>query len=607
MKKIICLLFLFIFSFVFISCDENNPVIDDIYYEVKFIIDTKEEVKKVKENTKVPKPVDPEKDGFEFIGWYTDDTLYDFNSLVTKDITIIAKFNELKPMLEINVLDNKLNMGYSTQINAKFYNTEEVSLKYKVDQKSIVYIDDKGLITALRPGVVKITAYTETLVSNEIEIEVLDEVINEDNKIDLKGYTIKHGVYELDKEYLRKSSSTKLYFYRKSLLHFIENLENEYNFKLQYKEYIATPFSQLDFTPSTCDLQGYKHLEYYVDNNMVYDTTDLFMKYKNKYPLLLSNYNALCGRMYDKIYQVYFSGFSQYQALYYHLNALEKLGISDPIDLYLEGKWTYSNFINWCNEAKNIIDKKKNEHDKEYDRYTDYNYVISGSEYLWYYGLMGTVNKTVINPITRDIQFESTESQNIKQLFNYLVNNNLKSPYDYDYNSALLNAIPSQELPYFYGFTNSDAKVGIIPYPYPDDYNPKDVKFTSIASSYCLFPNGNKSKYPEGIEFEDIFAIVCEIYNYSYLLLSLDEEQKLEYLNEGTGCKEEKNLKIFTNLTGEDYIYDPFMYFDNFYHTKVFPNTIIENYFYNDDYQEFDNYKNFINQYKIIYTELNID
>ena len=149
MKKIICLLFLFIFSLVFISCDENNPVIDDpviddIYYEVKFVIDTKEEVIKVKENTKVTKPDDPEKDGYEFIGWFNDDTLYDFKSLVTKDIIIIAKFNELKPMLEINVLDNKLNMGYSTQINAKFYDTEAVSLEYKVDQKGIVYIDDKG-------------------------------------------------------------------------------------------------------------------------------------------------------------------------------------------------------------------------------------------------------------------------------------------------------------------------------------------------------------------------------------------------------------------------------------------------------------------------------
>lgn len=95
MEKIICLLFLFIFSFVFISCDENNPVIDnpvidDIYYGVKFVIDTKEEVVKVKENTKVTKPVDPEKVGFEFIGWFTDDTLYDFESLVTKDITIEA-------------------------------------------------------------------------------------------------------------------------------------------------------------------------------------------------------------------------------------------------------------------------------------------------------------------------------------------------------------------------------------------------------------------------------------------------------------------------------------------------------------------------------------
>ncbi len=52
--------------------------------------------KAVEENTKVGKPSDPTKQGYRFDGWFSDSartTKYDFNTLVTKNITLYAKWS----------------------------------------------------------------------------------------------------------------------------------------------------------------------------------------------------------------------------------------------------------------------------------------------------------------------------------------------------------------------------------------------------------------------------------------------------------------------------------------------------------------------------------
>ena len=74
-----------------ISCEQNLP---EETYTVTFDSDGGSEIEPVtvKDGEKVKKPEDPTKDGYTFKGWFNGDTEYDFETSVTANITLKAKW-----------------------------------------------------------------------------------------------------------------------------------------------------------------------------------------------------------------------------------------------------------------------------------------------------------------------------------------------------------------------------------------------------------------------------------------------------------------------------------------------------------------------------------
>ncbi len=60
------------------------------------------ESQEVKKGKTVTKPSNPTKEGYEFIAWFLDDAIYNFNDPVTKDITLIAKYNQAGVYYNVN-------------------------------------------------------------------------------------------------------------------------------------------------------------------------------------------------------------------------------------------------------------------------------------------------------------------------------------------------------------------------------------------------------------------------------------------------------------------------------------------------------------------------
>ena len=90
MKKSIYFLILFVFVLSLFSCSNENV------YKVTFDSNggTKVTSQKIKIGCFVTIPEKPVQAGYIFLYWTLDDEQYDFNTPVTKNITLVAKWEE---------------------------------------------------------------------------------------------------------------------------------------------------------------------------------------------------------------------------------------------------------------------------------------------------------------------------------------------------------------------------------------------------------------------------------------------------------------------------------------------------------------------------------
>jgi len=107
--------------------DLDNPITEDITltatwteeptiintYTVTYIIDDKIEKTVVRENDILKEPKIPKKKNYLTLGWYLDNKPYDFNTKITKDITLTAKY-ELSVVTVTYDLDGGVGLAIET-------------------------------------------------------------------------------------------------------------------------------------------------------------------------------------------------------------------------------------------------------------------------------------------------------------------------------------------------------------------------------------------------------------------------------------------------------------------------------------------------------------
>ncbi len=114
--------------YINVSYIDYDPIKDPEKYKVTFDKDndTEKEEQEVIENRKATKPADPTKEGYKFDGWYLEEEEYDFNTPVTGDITLKAKW--------LKIIDtDELVSSFASAIKSE---------KYKAN-----YDGEKGLLT----------------------------------------------------------------------------------------------------------------------------------------------------------------------------------------------------------------------------------------------------------------------------------------------------------------------------------------------------------------------------------------------------------------------------------------------------------------------------
>ncbi len=113
------------------------------------------------------KPKDPTKEGYIFAGWYYNDELYDFNTKVTGNIKLVAKWTEADGENVTGVTLNETAMSLKPGTTATLIATvkpesaKDKSLTWSSSDESIVTVDENGKITAIKEGTATITVTTK--------------------------------------------------------------------------------------------------------------------------------------------------------------------------------------------------------------------------------------------------------------------------------------------------------------------------------------------------------------------------------------------------------------------------------------------------------------
>ncbi len=158
-------------------------------YTVTFDTDGGSKIKsvKVKDGEKVDRPDDPTREGYIFDDWYLEDSIFDFDTKITKDITLIAYWKVDSIILDNNSLN--LAVGDQEQIVISILpeGLEATDLIYESSDPSIATVSKTGVIKALKEGTVTITIKDKDgKYSTSIEVLITKEKVKIDS-IEITG------------------------------------------------------------------------------------------------------------------------------------------------------------------------------------------------------------------------------------------------------------------------------------------------------------------------------------------------------------------------------------------------------------------------------------
>jgi len=611
----------YIFIGWFVDCnytkeyDFNNLVTNDLILYPKFEKENKEfkikfenttyEEAIVKLGEKLEKPNDPEKEGYIFIGWFVDCNYtkeYDFNDLVTSDLILYALFSEIPSPISIELsCDDSITVGFSRKINVKVYpenTSQKVIWEIHWTSKELANIDDDGLVTALKSGVLRVRAVSlldSNIKSSYIEIKILSH--DHCYYKDLKGYefTIMVSDEELDEvdpflnEYnnidkiykqmaideIRRMYNCSIIFESSSnLLNVNDNnkytklIENSRNNTINFDiAYVSTSW-----------------MDYLAKEKVIYDVTSeydwQFLKMHSYIEESATYNNLIYGMNFDiGLPKVHFTN-----GLVYDTNWVKELGVESPAKMFNEGKWNYTGFTNWVLDVQAKLDENE--------------YVLGGQPYNYWLQMTNSSGEIIANKKTGEINLFSSSSKIVSELINKIVINeafNTDISNDINLNESAYNNENSRTLmiassidfnkmnlskytSWKKSIWNSDEiEVGFVPYPYQDDIKKEDIKISNNLNNVYVFLKGKSYPSEFGIdEYKITIRMISDLIFYTYSFYEDNAySTKDKYIENmiKTYVKDEETIKAILSYNETNVIYDPAhsIYYGGTYINKICP------------------------------------
>lgn len=432
-----------------------------------------------------------------------------------------------------------IGVGETTQLVAKITPSSGQTFTWSSSNPDVAIVDDKGLVTGVSVGSTIIFVTSSDGQTKKISIQV-----GGDEYPDLGGYEIKIAysplrLNEIDPRLDNYTGTQKEKEYKIAAL---EKVESEYHCTISYVGYpTTTDDARWDYISQ----QGANNVAdmdfYWIPTKKISDFADLLVDLTDLYGLYGHDLLNTADREARKYKQVLY-GFSSSQnsmtaddpVIACNYNLLKEIGMEEPAKLFLEDKWTMTDFKAWVIEAQEKLDNKGLADGNTY-------YVISGP--LAYYvrdiartcgvPLADTVNskintshETVVKAATllHDLYVlgcvdpenqvdEKVESWNAGHALLctgswYWVNDYSRWPSDL--------------------WGEGTTQYAFCPYPYDDDMTFEDAKVATYLQDSFVMPKAranNYSDYGSEVTVENIFRAYSDLFYFT----KLEEEKDATY------------------------------------------------------------------------------
>ena len=539
------------------------------YVNVTFIdeLDSKE-YKRIVECVK-HKSIEPvkenEKAGYKLIYWAYLNELneyveYDFNNIVTSDITLYAIYEydeeqNLPLSIDIKLVYNNILLTEESNI----FIGENIFVEIKTYPESsaenviIIVNDDEiadvegNIVKTKQSGKLKVYAKSN---GSDVVSEIVDVEIKVNNAlgIDLNGYNITVQYYYTDciEEYYPTDRGN----INDEIHSLISEIEEKYNCTLTFEKSNVNDRNEIIRRYENNETSGDVYIvDSYTLNKRfgkaVFDVLNpldrLIEKYNTENNKYIEESTYINGAQYGISIIDKYNVLCSYQGnLCFNYSYLENYNIEDPTKIYLEGNWTYSRFLTWLEHAAEQIGTASPICIREINEF--YNDLLEEIGFQYYDVTLNTIK------VNTDIQKKAIDF--IYKLYNTFDVIGARS-------MSLGGFMVAGEL------TTSDLvkPLGFVPYPVPDGMKSNEVYVYRKMKDMCVFPIRTDKTFDMNYNFENVYAVFSEYLrgiNRLYEDMDYVLEKNKKSIESDSSSRElgESSKELLTKLPHIKYIYE---------------------------------------------------
>lgn len=256
----------------------------------------------------------------------------------------------------------------------------------------------------------------------------------------------------------------------------------------------------------------------FVEGKALLDMTKWYQLYGNN---MMDKSYVTSGSYKSKLYLLVEGTNNIYNVMYYNGGLLKKIQaidstIEEPAQMFLDGKWTYSNFVEYCKKVQTAMAElpKPATEDANY-------YAISGWNTYWFVGLAGVDGQPLADLVNFKIDLDSAHKQQAIETVKKLNDSGVVDPKQ-NVDGAVVSWTEGRSLfntgdlwfvnasdRWKEGMWGEDTQYCYVPWPMADDMTLEDYQISLGGTAGWVMPVGRDySGYGEECTAENIYYAI---------------------------------------------------------------------------------------------------